>query len=527
MICYHRDEAFGMISYQLRQREYLLQISRAMTARLDLPSLLSLILSSAADMVRAEAGLIALHGGQEHNLAIRASYGIPGTMLSRFAPLLTGFPVAASEYSLPDLETRLTLVAQAVRLPLKQVVALPLTVEDRLLGLIYLFRSGSIAFSGNDQSVLASFADQAAIAVRNAQLYQQVSVEKQQLDAVIQRSADGIMILDPALHVRVFNQALSRITGWPAEKAIGRPCYEVLNLDLVSGQDLCSSEVQKAAFLDGKPLTAEGVLTRPGGSRLSVSVTYTPLYNEDGELRNVIANVVDITRFREAEEMKSTFISVVSHELKTPVSLIKGYAGTLAREDAQWDVRTVREGLQVIDEEADRLNSLINNLLDASRIQAGAFKIERSEVCLPRLAERVVENFRVETDRHHFVMDFPDDFPDILGDEERLRQVLNNLLSNAIKYSPAGGEIRVGGWTEEGWATAYVADQGIGIPIEEQGNLFQHFYRVDSGLRRSTQGAGLGLYLCKSIIEAHGGRIWLRSEQGQGTTVFFALPIEN
>jgi PAS domain S-box-containing protein len=515
-----------MISYQLRQREYLLQISRAMTSRLDLPSLLSLILSSAAEMVRAEAGVIALHRGTGNTLAIRASYGIPAGLLPRFAPLLSGFPAMAHDYAIPDLQARLTRVAQAIRLPLKQVVALPLTLDDHLLGLIYLFRSGSIAFSENDQSVLASFVDQAAIAVRNAQLYQQVTAEKQQLDAIIQRSADGVMILDPALHIRVFNQALVRMTGWPAEKALGRPCYEVLDLEVTAGKNLCGAETGKASFPEGKPLTAEGVLTRPGGTQIDVSLTYTPLYNEDGELSEVIANMVDITRFREAEEMKSTFVSIVSHELKTPVSLIKGYAGTLAREDAAWDAATVREGLQVIDEEADRLNDLINNLLDASRIQAGAFKIERAEVCLARVAERVVENFRMQTESHRFILDFPQDFPDVLGDEERLRQVLNNLVSNAIKYSPNGGEIRVGGWADEETATVYVADQGIGIPAEDQANLFQRFFRVDSSLRRSTQGTGLGLYLCKSIVEAHGGRIWLRSEPGKGTTIFFALPLQ-
>ncbi|HEX9115753.1 MAG TPA: ATP-binding protein [Anaerolineae bacterium] len=516
-----------MISYQLRQREYLLQISRAMTARLDLPSLLSLILSSAAEMVQAEAGVIALHRGTGTTLSIRASYGIPGSLLSRFAPLLTDFPASAREYAIPDLEERLTQVAKAIRLPLRQVVALPLTVEERLLGLIYLFRSGSIAFSNNDHSVLGSFADQAAIAVRNAQLYQQVSTEKQQLDAIIERSADGVMILDPALHIRVFNQALTRMTGWPAERALGRPCYEVLSLEVTSGQNLCGAEVGKATFPDGKPVSAEGTLTRPGGSQIAVSVTYTPLYYEDGELSNVIANVVDITRFREAEEMKSTFVSVVSHELKTPVALIKGYADTLAREDAQWDANTARESLQIIGEEADRLNDLINNLLDASRIQAGAFKIERAELCLPVLAERVVDNFRTQTDNHRFVLDFPKDYPDVLGDEERLRQVFNNLIGNAIKYSPRGGEIRVGGWADRDWATVYVADQGIGIPAEDQANLFQRFYRVDSGLRRATQGTGLGLYLCRSIIEAHGGRIWLRSEPGKGTTMFFSLPLAN
>jgi PAS domain S-box-containing protein len=514
-----------MINYQLRQRDYLLQISRAMTSRLDLPSLLRQILTSAAEIVGAEAGLIALRRGQTDTLAIQASYGLPVGLLPRFAPLLTGFPVPAEEYGIPDLQARLNLVVRAIRLPLHQVIALPLTVEERLLGLIYLFRSGGIAFSANDESVLASFADQAAIAVRNAQLYQQVSAEKQQLDAIIEHSADGVMIMDPELRILVFNRALSQMTGWPAEQAIGTPCYQVLALDGLSGQDLCGAEPGTLTFEGDEPWVAEGELCRPSGSRIAVRVTYSPLYDEEGRLGHVLANVVDITRFREAEEMKSTFISVISHELKTPVSLIKGYANTLAREDANWDRATVREGLQVINEESDRLNSLINNLLDASRIQAGGFRLERADVSIPRLAAKVVENFRLQTAAHRFILDFAQDLPVISGDEERLRQVFNNLVSNAIKYAPDGGEIRIGGWSDGSQVTVYVADQGIGIPLEEQGKLFQRFYRVDSSLRRKTQGAGLGLYLCRSIVEAHGGRIWLRSEPGKGTTVFFTLSL--
>lgn len=515
-----------MISYQLRQREYLLEISRAITSRLDLPSVLRLILNSAADLVRAEAGLVALRRGQNTALAIHAHYGIPAVLLSLFTPLLDDFPLQAEGYVLPDLQARLNLVARAVRLPLSQVIALPLIFEDRLLGIIYLFRGGSVAFSVNDRDVLASFADQAAIAVRNAQLYQQVSAEKRQLDAIIEHSADGVMILDPELRIVVFNRALSQLTGWPAEQAIGRPCYQVLPLEGVTGRHLCGAQQEALDFPDQQPLFAEGWFLRPGGSRLGVSITYSPLYDDESRLINIIANVVDITRFREAEEMKSTFVSVITHELKTPVALIKGYADTLAREDAKWDNTTLQEGLQVIGEESDRLNALINNLLDASSIQAGGFKLERSDVALPKLAESVVDGFKTQTERHQFMLDFPSDFPVVLGDEERLRQVLNNLLSNAIKYAPKGGEVRVGGWREGNQVTVYVADQGIGIPPDAQSKLFQRFYRVDSSLRRTTQGAGLGLFLCRNIIEAHGGRIWLRSEPGRGTTVFFALPVE-
>jgi len=258
-----------------------------------------------------------------------------------------------------------------------------------------------------------------------------------------------------------------------------------------------------------------------------VGVTYTPLFAEGGRLQQIIVNVVDITRFREAEEMKNTFVSVITHELKTPVSLIKGYASTLRRDDAQWDSATMRESLTVIEEEADRLNALVDNLLDASRVQAGVLQLELGDVDLPGLAARLVEGFKLQTKRHTFQLDFPTNFPPAWGDSERLRQVLNNLISNAIKYSPDGGMIRIGGWQDRQrqMLTIYVADQGIGIPAPEQERLFQRFYRVDSSLRRKTQGAGLGLFLCKAIIEAHNGRIWVRSEPGKGSTFFITLPV--
>ena len=332
------------------------------------------------------------------------------------------------------------------------------------------------------------------------------------------------MILDAERRIQVINRALCAMTGWPAEDAIGRPCYQVFSLQNAQGFDLCQAGGPPVDLPQEGSLYVEGDLERPGGTRITVGVTYTPLYDDKGRLVNIIANVHDISRYREAEEMKSTFISAISHELKTPVSLIKGYAGTLRRDDANWDKETVRESLAVIEEESDRLNMLINNLLDASRIQAGVLKLELGDLNLPKLATKVVEGFRVQSPKHQFQLDFPDDFPMVLADEERIREVLSNLLSNAVKYSPDGGTVRVGGWAGDANVTVYVADQGIGIPPAEQDRLFQRFYRVNSGLRRKTQGAGLGLFLCKAIVEAHGGRIWVRSEEGKGTTFFFTLP---
>jgi PAS domain S-box-containing protein len=523
-----------MQSLQLRQRDYLLRISRAMTSRLDLPSLLRLILNSAVEMVGGEVGLLVLRQADGW-LAPQAIYGLPPAKAAQVAALLREARDPAGQgdgtWNLPELS--LPLLAAAAGVPLRQVVQMPLRIEDELVGAIYAFRSGGAAFGVNERQVLQSFADQAAIAVRNARLYEQVSAEKRRLDAILENSANGVMILSPDRRIQVMNRALAAMTGWPAEEARGEPCWKVLSLENAQGPNLCAAEGAPALRRDldpaapgqpDPPFYVEGDVIRPGGSRLTLGVTYTPLYDAEGRLLNIVVSVVDITRFREAEQMKSTFVSVISHELKTPVALIKGYAGTLRRPDAAWDPETLADGLAVIEEEADRLNALIDNLLDASRIQAGVFKLDLSEVDLTRLALKVVDGFRLQTTSHQFELDFPTDLPAVLADAARIRQVLDNLVSNAIKYSPQGGSIRIGAWHDGTSVTVYVADQGIGIPADDQGRLFDSFYRVDSGLRRQTKGTGLGLYLCKAIVEAHDGRIWVRSEPGQGSTFFFALP---
>jgi signal transduction histidine kinase len=257
---------------------------------------------------------------------------------------------------------------------------------------------------------------------------------------------------------------------------------------------------------------------------VTVEVTYTPLSDREGNIINIVADVDDITRFREAEELKSTFISVVSHELKTPVALIKGYADTLRREDAKWDEETVRESLGIIVEESDHLNGLINNLLEASRIQAGGLSLKPNHFLLPPLVKKLVAGFELQADAHQFEIDFPPDFPPVYADEERIKQVFSNLLGNAVKYSPSGGLISIGGRADERWITLYVADSGIGIAHHERDNIFQRFYRVDNNLSRSTQGTGLGLFLSRAIVEAHGGRIWVESMPEKGSIFVFTLP---
>ena len=396
---------------------------------------------------------------------------------------------------------------------------------DSLVGVIYVLRSEGTAFTVTDRRTLSSFAGQAAIAVHNARLYQQIMREKQRLDAIIENSGDGVMLLDPQRRITVYNRALTIMTNIPAEEAIGRLYSEVLTLrDHHTGEVTPELTCPLDRCEEGERLYVEGDHVRDDDIVVTMGITYSPLFDSEGQLVNIIANVRDITRFREAEEMKSTFISVISHELKTPVALIKGYAGTLRREDAHWDEETVRESVAVIEEEADRLTQLIDNLLDASRLQAGQMELNRGDVRLDRLAERIVTKLQPQAEGHTLELSFPGTFPPIRADEERLTQVLTNLISNAVKYSPEGGRILISGRYDHEQVYIAVTDEGIGIPAGEQERIFDRFYRVDSALTRRTQGAGLGLYLVKSVIDAHGGRIWVSSSPGKGSTFVFTLP---
>ncbi|HEC62343.1 MAG TPA: histidine kinase, partial [bacterium] len=196
---------------------------------------------------------------------------------------------------------------------------------------------------------------------------------------------------------------------------------------------------------------------------------------------------------------------------------------TLRREDASWDRYIVEDSLKIIEEEADHLTELIDNLLDASRLQAGALAINLSEVALDALVERIVERFQTQSTRHNIEVDFSPDFPVILADEDRLAQVLSNLLSNSIKYSVKGGDIQIVGQVRPDKIVVCVSDQGSGIAPEDIPHVFDRFYRA-SEASRTTKGAGLGLYLTRAIIEAHGGRIWVDPKPGGGARICFSLP---
>jgi signal transduction histidine kinase len=228
---------------------------------------------------------------------------------------------------------------------------------------------------------------------------------------------------------------------------------------------------------------------------------------------------------KEANRLKEELISTLAHEMRTPLTSIKGYATALLMEDVSFSPSTQQEFLQIIDEECDILQNLIHDLLESSIIDAGLLRLQPQPILLPRLVKDVIEELTHQTRQHQFVVDFSDDFPIVDADPQRIAQVLRNLIDNAIKYSPNGGLIVVRG---EAWpleAVVSVSDQGVGIAPEHLNRLFEKYFRIESGLVRHVVGSGLGLPIAHTIVESHNGRIWAESRLGEGTTFFFALPL--
>jgi signal transduction histidine kinase len=513
--------------FRVRQRDYLLEIARAISQELNLDILLKRILDISVEMLAGQAGLIALRA-ESGGWTVASSHGIPPTFLRFLDPLLAAVPdhEDPARFELPEINRLLQKLTRSTVLSWLTGVGLPLIARQRVIGVIFVFRSYPGVFSANDRALLQSFADHAAIAVHNAQLYTQVSEEKQRMDALLDSAADGILILNPDHTVAHCNPALARMLDMPVEQVYGASHEQIIRWSKrVSGATLEDAEAGGWPLTPHATLYVEGDLERNAHPPLAVGITYSALKSPDGHLLNIIATVRDITHFREAEEIKSTFISVISHELKTPVALIKGYVSTLRREDAVWDRTIVKDSLAVIEDEADRLTDLIENLLDATRLQAGALKISLSEVDLAALILQTVARFRHQTERHSLQVDFPDNFPIIVGDENRLEQVISNLISNAIKYSPQGGEITISGQAQPQHVIVCVSDSGLGIAAADIPHVFDRFYRsVDAS--RTTKGAGLGLYLARAVVEAHGGRIWVDPRPGRGARICFSLPRE-
>lgn len=511
----------------------MLEIPAIQLQPIDIQSTLELILKNAVEALGGDAGVVATWSEAERRFVIEVSIGLDGTALDRLRPLLDeaipDLTLSSESFTLlSELRPGSGLPATVTGVRQDPIIAVPLRTGGALIGLLCVLRPVEAeCFSNTDHPILASYAEQAAIAVYNARLAHAVSEEKRRIESVLEHSAEGIMGIDSQRRILSVNAAMEQLTCRPRSEMLGRECSLALQLRDDKGRNLCGRQcpmLQAADEADSR-FERHGVIRRKDGREIHVAMVYSIVRSRDGKPVNAVVNVRDVTRLREAEDLRNTFLSMLGHELQTPLSIIKGYASTLARTDGHWDGETQRQGFQVIEEESDRLNKMVHRLLLASRISAGALALDREPVQLPSLVAKVVRRVEHIGSSHRFELDFPSDFPSVLGAPDLLEEVLANLVENAVKYSPGGGHVRICGVRLDGQVRVAVEDEGIGIPVAELDRVFDRFYRVDNEVSRKVRGVGLGLHICKSVVEAHGGRIEVFSELGRGSRFAFILPV--
>ncbi|MDH7485869.1 MAG: ATP-binding protein [Anaerolineae bacterium] len=334
---------------------------------------------------------------------------------------------------------------------------------------------------------------------------------------------------------RVFQTGQAELYPAPEAVAAARASLTLANRELFAAATAGLRPAQCAVFLPLlTPEARVGVLIlenrqRPG----SFAAADMPFLQA---LADLIALAVENARLRkelqaaraleEANRLEAELTSILAHEMRTPLTSIKGYSTALLMDEVAFSPETQREFLQIIDEECDTLQELIHDLLESSIIDAGLLRIEPQPLRLPHLAQKVSDDMAHRAPQHRFLIDFSPDFPIVDADPNRVEQVLRNLLDNAVKYSPDGGLIVIRGEVGQDEVVISVADQGVGIAPEHLNRLFEKFFRVTSALGRHVVGSGLGLPIARTIVESHGGRIWAESQLGQGTTFYFTLPLK-
>jgi PAS domain S-box-containing protein len=488
---------------------------------------LYVILCYGVDVLDGNAGLVALWNEKERLFIEKVSYGLESWDIHQLRPLLQeAIPdLADSKQNFGRLSQLNPGVQTAVQTKYDPIIAAPLEIDQKMIGLVLVLRPHlAKPFRASDQRLLSSFALPLSTSIHNSLLVHLDAETQYKIDAILEMSSDGIMTIDSKRHILTFNTGLERLTGWKKSEVVGKYCFDVLNIFDSNGVNLCQTRCPVAGSVSGL-CSFDGVITSKDGQKVDVAMSYSLARLPTGELWAAVSNIRDISRLRRTEELSSMFLARVSHELQTPISIIKAYASTLSRRDAHWDEKTIRDKLQAIEEESDRLDSMVSKLLYTSRLEVGEFSLNKLLFDLPEEARKVAKRFAGQTKIHKIKTSFTPGFPPIFADPEKIQEVLTNLVENSVKFSPQGGTITIKGEVAQNEVLVTVADEGIGIPLRDPEYVFGRFYRVEYGSAKPVKGTGLGLYICKTLVEAHGGRIWVDSELGKGTRFTFSLPL--
>jgi PAS domain S-box-containing protein len=360
---------------------------------------------------------------------------------------------------------------------------------------------------------LLALAGNTSAALANAELYSRVSLEKERSVAILANIADGIVAVDRDGRVVLWNSAAEEISGVPQEEAIGRTTVQVLQRQLESAE---------AETPSGQRLIS---ITR-GGEEVWLSLSEAVMRDPLGAVAGRIFAFRDISADRMVEQVKSDFVAAVSHELRTPLTSIYGFAETLLRQDIPFGEEERRIFLGYIASESERLTEIVDQLLNVARLDAGDLQVELGRIDVGSVVSELVETVEESgvMNGHRFEIDLPDEPLAAEADPDKVRQIFNILVENALRYSPGGGTVTVGARRSDDRVEVRVADQGIGIPAAERERIFRKFYRAESAARDGAAGTGLGLFIAKELVTAMGGRIWVESTEGEGSSFSFELP---
>lgn len=531
------------IEARLQELSTLLEISASVVSTLDTQTVLNRILEQVERLMSVQMCAIVAYDESRGVFRARASRGLSQRYIEQLAinpsePLSVTLRAIRSGEAIQvsDTETDASFSVSRPRARAegyRSLIAVPLSAQHTPPSALLVYRPDPHDYSQREITLLTNFANQAAMAIENATLYarsdMRLNEQTHRLEALIQSLQDGLILEDLQGQVIYANRRISELVELPSDEIIGVPVMHLMDRLVArsaeTGKDERSSLRQRLEHvLDGREFhNLELAL------KFNHQVRYLRLQvfevTDSGGMPIGSGQILrDITQVREVDRMKSSLISTVSHELRTPLAAIKGYATTLLAKDVHWDTLTQQEFLSIISSETDRLSSLVNDLLDMSRIDAGNLIVSKEACNLEELAYRAAQRAHPQPG-NRLKINIPSDLPLVYADPQRIEAVLRNLIENAAKYAGEHSPIYITASVLAGSLEVRVYDEGPGIPAEERERIFDSFYQLENGLNRKASGAGLGLAICRGFVVAHGGKIWVETRE-RGACIAFSLPME-
>ena len=429
------------------------------------------------------------------------------------------------ELGLPEFDTPMPVSS-----PLPVLIA-PVTHRGEATGIIYLGdREAGREFTPADEETLVMFASQAALVIANAQHHRDQQQARADLEALVNTVPVGVIVFDATSGAPTYvNREMMRIGGELTSPELSAPeMIEIASIRRGDGSEFSLQQLPVAAALRaGETVRAEEiVISEPGGRSVTAIVNATPIGSADGEIESFVVTLQDMTPLEHLERLRAEFLGMVSHELRAPLASIKGSASTLAASGESLDPSETDLFYRIIEQQADHMSSLITDLLDVARVEAGALSVSPEPVEVAVLLDQARSGFLSAGGRTNLHIDVPPDLPRVNADRRRIVQVLGNLLANAEENSPELSAISLAAQHHGVHVEFSVTDDGVGIPADRLPQLFQKFSLPgDKASKTKTTDSGLGLAIAKGIVEAHGGRIWAQSDgPDAGARFTFSLP---